>query len=307
MHIRSIAYFDADKRYKVYRIDFHSLTELELYLEGDPKVNDVVFSSQKSKYMPESFAGVPLDQAITYCHGGYVKGFPMFLKLKKELESSNVRLTNFRRSVPSVVGSRPNVPNFIAGTPKTMYRLDRAKEKKFIDVYINLAYSGSTTEEQIRNRGILVLNMITLFEQNNMGVNLYAFEASCMNDEIFIADIQLKKPGETINVGKCYYPLCGKEFIRRVLVRVKESMPFQGKWGIGYGGVLREELVRACLGIDETKILVRSPIEIGLKGENIYEDADIFFEELKLSDRIKVPKYGELLREREERANESGD
>ena len=73
-----------------------------------------------------------------------------------------------------------------------MFRLEREKEKKFIDVYINLVYSGDTSDEQIRNRGILVLNMISLFEQNHIGVNLYAFEASCLKDEIFIADIRLK-------------------------------------------------------------------------------------------------------------------
>ena len=97
-----------------------------------------------------------------------------------------------------------------------------------------------------------------------------------------------------MNYGKCYYPLCGKEFIRRLLVRVKESMPFREKWGLGYGGVLSEDLVRKCMNIDEGKILIRSPKEIGIKGENIYEDADIFFDDLNLSDVISVPRYGEL-------------
>ena len=263
MQGNAISYLEADKRYKVFRIKFNSLTELELYLSQDPKVNTMVFSSQKSIFMPESFAGAPLSQAIRYCHGGYQKDFEIFLEMKKQLEKANVKASHYRRSVPAVVGSRPNVPNFIAGTPKTMYRLDRAKTKKFVDVYINLAYSGETTEEQIRNRGILVLNMISLFEQNDIAVNLYAFEASCLYGEIFIADIRLKKPGEFINIGKCYYPLCGKEFLRRVLVRVKESMPFTERWGMGYGGVLPEDLVRLCMGIDGDSILIRSPLEIG--------------------------------------------
>ena len=288
-----------NRRYKIFRKDFHSLTELELYLQSDPEVNSAVFPSKKSEYMPESFAGAPLDQAIRYCHGGYEKGFKVFLQLKKELERANVKANHFRRSVASVVGSRPNVPNFVAGTPKTMFRLDRAKERKFIDVYVNLAYSGETTEEQIRNRGILILNVISLFEQNEIGVNLYAFEASYLQDEIFIADVRLKKPGETLNVGKCYYPFCGKEFVRRVLVRVKESMPFQGKWGLGYGSVLPEDLVRKCMGINEEKLLIQSPQEIGIKGEDLYEDADIFFDELNLSDEIKVPRYGEFKRKQE--------
>lgn len=300
MLIRPVSILSADRKYKVYRIDFHSLTELETYLLGDPKVNAAVFPSQKSEYMPESFAGAPLAQAIRYCHGGYDTGFDKFLQLKKDLERANVKAQNFRRSVPSVVGSRPHVPNFLAGTPKTMFRLDRAKEKKFIDLYVNLAYSGETTEGQILSRGILVLNMINLFEQNGIAVNLVAFEASQVQDEIFIAEVRIKRPGESLNAGKCYYPLCGKEFIRRVLSRVKESMPFHQKWGLGYGGVLSEDLVRRCMGITEDVLLVRSPIEIGLKGKNIYEDADLFFNDLNLSDEIKVPRYLDYMRKQNE-------
>ena len=245
MHIRPVSLIsDENRTYKLYRVDFHSLTDLELWLASDPPVNEKVFPSQKSVYMPVKFAGAPLEEAIRYCHGGYDKEFQLFIQLKKEIEKANVKLVRVRRSAPAVVGSRPNVPNFVAGTPKTMYRLDKVEEKKFVDIVINLAYSGETREAQIRNRGILTLNLINLFEQNNIGVNLYAFEASYYMNEIFIAEIQLKQPGEVLNVGKCYYPLCGKEFIRRVLVRVKESMPFHQKWGIGYGGVLPEELLR---------------------------------------------------------------
>ena len=143
------------KTYSIYRMDFHSLTDLEMYLDGGPKVNRDIFPVQKSVEMPETFAGESLAQAIRYCHGGYENGFELFLEMKKELENANVKYEYFRRSVPAVVGSRPHVPNFVAGTPKTMYRLDRVKEKKFVDLYINLVYSGVTTQEQIVNRGIL--------------------------------------------------------------------------------------------------------------------------------------------------------
>ncbi|MBO4679457.1 MAG: hypothetical protein J5626_07285 [Lachnospiraceae bacterium] len=280
-----------DEKFKIYRINFKSLTELELWLKGDPSVNKNIFKSQKSLYLLEDFAGEPLNVAINYCHGGYETGLDMFMRLKKELESVNVVKSNFRRSVPAVVGSRPHVPNFVAGTPKTMFRLDKAKEKKFIDVYINLAYSGENTDAQIRNRGILALNLISLFESNGIGVNLYAFEASYHFEEIFIADVKLKRPDEIINIGKCYYPLCGKEFIRRLLLRVKESMPFTEKWGLGYGAVLPEMLIRKYMNIDEKKLLILAPDEMGIKGKDIYEDAEAFFEHLNLTDKIMVPNY----------------
>ena len=284
-----------EKNYTIYRVDFHSLTELEMFLEENPGVNHDIFPTQKSIEMPEEFAGEPIEKAIRYCHGGYGNGFELFLSSKKELEHANIRHESFRRSVPSIVGSRPHVPNFVAGTPKTMYRLDRVRETKFIDLYINLVYSGSTTQEQIINRGILTLNLISLLEHQKIDVNLYAFEASYFDNEIFIADIKLKKPGQPLNIGKCYYPLCGKEFIRRLLTRVKESMPFKQSWGRGYGSVLPEDLLKKCINIKEDTILIRSPIEMGLKGKNIYEDADIFFEQLKLSDKIQLPKYRDLI------------
>lgn len=282
---------DRDEKFKIYRIYFKSLSELENYLKGDPEVNREVFKTQKSIYLPEDFAGEPLSNAINYCHGGYEKGLGVFMRLKKELESVNILKTNYRRSVPAVVGSRPHVPNFVAGTPKTMWRLDKAKEKKFIDIYINLAYSGENTDSQIRNRGILTLNLISLFENNDIGVNLHAFEASYNYEELFIADVKLKRPDEIINVGKCYYPLCGKEFIRRLLVRVKESMPFMEKWGIGYGAVLPEPLIRRYMEIDDKKLLILSPDEMGIKGKDIYEDANAFFEHLNLTGKIAIPNY----------------
>ena len=280
-----------DEKFRIYRINFKSLTELELWLKGDPTVNKAIFKSQKSLFLLEDFAGEPLNVAINYCHGGYETGLDMFMRLKKELESVNVIETNYRRSVPAVVGSRPHVPNFVAGTPKTMFRLDKAKEKKFIDVYINLAYSGENTDAQIRNRGILALNLISLFESNGIGVNLYAFEASYHFEEIFIADVKLKRPDEIINIGKCYYPLCGKEFIRRLLLRVKESMPFEEKWGLGYGAVLPDQLIRKYMGIDDKKLLILAPDEMGIKGKDIYEDAEAFFEHLNLTDKITIPNY----------------
>ena len=70
---------------------------------------------------------------------------------------------------------------------------------------------------------------------------------------------------------------------------VKESMPFKQKWSVGYGSGLPRDLLKKVLNIGDNKILIRSPLEMGLKGKNIFEDADIFFEQLHLSDNIYVP------------------
>ena len=278
----------------VYRMHFKSLNDLEMYLRSDPAVTTNVFKSQKSIYMPENFAGEPLEAAIDYLHGGYDKNLDMFLKLKKEIDAVNVRYSNNRKTVTSVVGSRPNVPAYIAGAPKTMYRMERVKEKKFVDIYMNIAYSGHTTEQQVRNRGILTLNLVNVLESHDIGVNLHVFEACFVEKEVLITEVVIKKPGELLNISKCYFPMCSKEFLRRVLLRVKESVPFLGlNWGISYGAVLDEERTRKYLGVSKNQIMILSPQAMGIKGSDIYEDADAFISKLDLGDEISFPKYKE--------------
>lgn len=294
-------YLRIDKmdRMSIYKMNFSSLSQLHLFLKSNPAINRNVFYTQKSKDAPARFAGEPLDAAIDYCVGGYEKDFEMFVKLIKDIDRVNNRYIRSRKMRPSVVGSRPNVPAYVAGAPKSMYRMDRAKEKKFITIFMNLAYTGNTTEAQIRNRGILTLNLIKLLENNDYGVNLKVFEACTVGSDIFAASIGLKKPGELLNAKKCYYPLCGKEFLRRVLSRVKESMPFKEKWHMSYGLLLNDQLTHTIMDIPQNAIIIKAPDEMGIRGIDIYEDADNFWKKLHLSDEIVVPDYVKDSKEKE--------
>lgn len=290
---------DKMERMSIYKMNFSSLSQLHLFLKSNPAINRNVFYTQKSKDAPARFAGEPLDAAIDYCVGGYEKDFEMFVKLIKDIDRVNNRYIRSRKMRPSVVGSRPNVPAYVAGAPKSMYRMDRAKEKKFITIFMNLAYTGNTTEAQIRNRGILTLNLIKLLENNDYGVNLKVFEACTVGSDIFAASIGLKKPGELLNAKKCYYPLCGKEFLRRVLSRVKESMPFKEKWHMSYGLLLNDQLTHTIMDIPQNAIIIKAPDEMGIRGIDIYEDADNFWKKLHLSDEIVVPDYVKDSKEKE--------
>ena len=89
----------------------------------------------------------------------------------------------------------------------------------------------------------------------------------------------------------CYYPMCGKEFVRRVLCRIKESMPFKCGWGLSYGVVLSEEYTRMIMDFHDKDIYIGSPSEMNIKGENIYEDADSFLDKIGIGDKIVLPVY----------------
>ena len=85
--------------------------------------------------------------------------------------------------------------------------------------------------------------------------------------------------------------MCGKEFLRRVLVRIMESAPFRHDWYMSYGRVMTENQIRTVLDIPDDKIMILSPKEMGILGNDIYEDADAFLSKIKLKEEIRFPSY----------------
>ncbi|MBO4280275.1 MAG: hypothetical protein J5872_00315 [Lachnospiraceae bacterium] len=280
-------------RISLFSFFFESMGAVEMYLRGNPEVNAKSFPIMMSVRADLNFAGPPLEEAISYCTGGYVEGLEEFMRLSNRLETVNRQSVRQHGSEPAFVGNRPNVPAYIAGAPKTMYRLSRVVEKKVIRIYMNLAYSRNTTEEQIKTRGILALNLVRILERNNYIVDFRVFEASNEYNEYFLCEIMLKKPGQKLDPAKCYYPMCGRSFLRRVISRIKESTPFVGNWGMTYGKVADENVIKKILRIDENAIYIGTPQSMGIVGKDIRQDADAFLKRLKLSDRIRVPQYTE--------------
>ncbi len=276
---------------KDFKMRFSSLSEIQMFLRDNPDRNREVFAESASETAPEAFAGAPLKQAIKYCIGGYEDRFEEFLRFARELEAHNVRFANERYTETSVVGQRPNVPAYVAGAPKTMYRLKRAQEKKNINIFMNVSYPASSTEEQIRNRGIVTLNLIRILERNGYIVNFRVFEYSMNDYETFLCEVVLKKPGEQLDSRKCYYPMCGKSFVRRIMARIKESMPFESNWGLSYGKVMKESAARRALKAEEGDIYIGAPLEMNIMGNDLYADADAFLDKLNIRDKIVVPRY----------------
>ncbi len=274
-----------------YKMYFRSIGEVQSFLLSDPDINSDIFYEQKSKTASEDFAGAPLEQAINYCIGGYSENYDQFLALSKQLEQVNKKSVKVRKTTTSFVGQRPNVPAFIAGAPKNMYRLERTEEKKLKRIWMKVTYEASTTEQQIRNRGIIALNLIKLLEMNNYMVDFRLFEVCSVESEVFRCEVGLKRPGELLFPRLCYYPMCGKAFVRRVLCRIKESMPFKCGWGLSYGVVLNEQYTRMIMDIQDGDIYIGSPSEMNIRGENIYEDADAFLNKIGIGEKIVIPVY----------------
>ncbi len=276
---------------KEYRMHFNSIGEVQTFLSKDPDINSEIFYEQKSKTSSVEFAGAPLEESIKYCIGGYSKDYDQFLRLADQLERVNKKKARVRKTVTSFVGHRPNIPAYLADAPKAMYRLEKSEEKKLVRIWMKVTFESRTTEAQIRNRGIIALNLVKLLEMNNYMVDFRIFEVCSMESEVFRCEIMLKKAGQSLMPRLCYFPMCGKEFVRRILCRIKESMPFKDGWGLSYGVVMDEKMTRMIMDFNDSDIYIGSPSEMNIRGENIYEDADAFLKCINLSDKIVIPVY----------------
>lgn len=275
---------------KIYKVSFKSMSELYMYLSDDPSINRNVFVRQHSILGNTEFAGEPYEKALDYCLGGYEGDYKVVMKMQKELEKYVPVKVRIRRTEKSVAGSHPNVPAFVAGSPKAMYRQERAKEKKFCTVYFNLACPVRTTHNAILNRGALALSLVKLLEAEGMGVNLKVFMSVYIRNEILVFDISLKSPQELLNAKKCFYPLCSREFVRRIVFRVMESVPFEcNEWYPGYGIALSDGQFRNIFGISQNDMVISSPDEMGVTGENIFSDGAEMFRIMGIDDSIIIP------------------
>ena len=279
-------------RMLVCHLFFDSVSDIARFIAQNPPVNEVCFPIRVSERADVLFAGPPLQESISYCTGGYEEGYKEFMELSRQLEAVNRRNATTNRSEPSLVGSRPNVPAYVAGAPKSMLRRQRAAEKRVIRLVMNLSYGRNTTENQIKNRGILVLNLISLLEQNNYIVDFRLMDASYGYEELFLFEVRLKRPGQKLDPGLCYFPMCSKAFLRRIISRIKESMPFRDtEWGVTYGKVAGEEKIKRYSDYTGDAIFIGTPQSLGIVGQNIFADADAFLHNLGLSDTIRVPRY----------------
>ena len=268
---------EAEEEYTFYELTFQNLTDLYAYLKSDPEVNSKIFRRLSSQKSDTEFSGVSYETALNYIISGYSENYDKYLTIKKQLDKTIPTLVDRREPIKSVAGSRPNVTNFIAGVPKNMYKLQRMQENKFVTIHFNLSYSHVNTPEQIRNRGNLTLNLIKLLELNGYKVKLNTFFLMHEYNEIIYIKLNLKKHGELINERKCYYPMCSREFLRRIAFRIMESVPIENyAWGESYGKNLCDDSIRSVLGISDNDILINSPNHMDIMGFSIEEDAENF-------------------------------
>ena len=135
----------------------------------------------------DSWAGGTVDQALGYARHGdvsYVSEAERLVeKIDSEIDTEGVR----PMWTPSVVGSFPLVPAYLAGTPEAMMaRTDVPDARGELDLWVEMGVSVNVSQKDMRRRGVMVLaaamalsrvrnvrvTCFTAFKYNNMTVPL---------------------------------------------------------------------------------------------------------------------------------------
>lgn len=283
---------------KIYEVDFLGLNELYEFLVSNPPINTNSFPKTRSQVGLDTAIGKDLfelsyEDALKFLLGGYNKNIEELFQLEKSLEAQKRYSANKTRVIRSQSGSRVCINGFVSNSPKKFYRLERMEEKKFIRIHVNMSFRAMDGVKNVLHRGVLLKNFVDLLESNNYNVDLNTFILlrGQESEELFYFKVNLKKINSSMNLQDIIFPLTSLDFLRRIVFRVMESVPFQGrKWYNGYGGAVYEDEVKRLLNISSRDIYVGTPNEIGINGLSLKDDADEFLEYVAASNYVRVLK-----------------
>ena len=285
-----------DRKDIIYKANFSNLTDLHDYLKRNPKVNKIFRGGQSSLSNDYSFHGESLDKSIDYCIRGYKDGLDSFLKANAKLKEAIKETSDSRKMVRSIYGGVPLAPLVAAGVPDCMLRYDLDTSETVRNIFFSLGYACANDTTQIINRGLATLYIIQALEERGELVNFRAFDFSHVDNEYTNIEINLKKPGDQfLDVGKCYFPLVRKEFLRRILFRVQESVPVEKyEWRNSYGQVVSTNKTREFFNMKDTDIYIPQPKSCGIYGYNIYDDTISLIESLNLEKEFDIQKIKKI-------------
>lgn len=286
----------------VYELHFEDLFELISFInETEPSEKWGSKTSLASIGGSEYFTGTSsLEEAKELCIHGVGENFGNLLEMKDNLDKAFPILTQKRKSSESVYGFRPNIQKYLTNNPRSMYKLERKEEHKFLTIYFNVSVFGDISKEAFTNRGIILMSLIKLLESSDYRVelnflNLCKKKGTIENKkeitEYIYITVNIKKQAQILDKNICFFPMCHPSFQRRIMFAVRERCDVkQLSWSAGYGSSLDKDETAAFLGLDSSSIIISNPYELGIRGNNIYEDTERFLRNIDFSKYVSLNK-----------------
>ena len=279
-----------DENKIIHYLSFDSIEEVLKYIETTPPAWKKLQSRATEQHRVNFTQTKDLDEAIELCRFSKFEDSKELFKINQNLNFEVPNYLNKRKTVLSNYGFRPDVPKNIIGHPNQMHRIVRDESRKFINIYFNIAESGSKSKGQIYNKGILTLKLVEFLEKMNYRVNFNLFELSyneiMSGREYFYTKTNVKNFNEKLDPNICYFPICHPSFLRRINFAIIETLgdEFESRlWSGNYGKVPDEKSVSEILKLSDNDILINHCSELGVNGYDLYADAQNFMNSINLN------------------------
>ena len=152
--------------------------------------------------------------------------------IKDELKDfSKTVLRNQNRTVKSVQGFMPCVPNAIKGVPKSMYALKKlpVKKQKTVRLIINNTSTGGTTAQELMKCGLTVLKLAVMLDKKAIRTRIDVVpKASYNGNSCYGCSVTIKDYRQPMNISKMAYPLAHVSLFRRHGFKWLETLAEEG-------------------------------------------------------------------------------
>lgn len=167
---------------------------------------------------PDWFGKTPRNDWHNCLRNGSTKYLRAAEKLVDDMQEAQLFRTGQKLQTSSVVGDTPNIANYLAGVPETMFSIEASDYVDMstpIRIYVNLVISMGVTEVEFTNRGIAILGLVLALKQVRP-VELYlvsvAGPVGC--GSLMAAGPIIKVETNPMDLGRATYMICDVSFTR---------------------------------------------------------------------------------------------
>lgn len=197
----------------MYDLTFSSMQEITEY------INSKTFDNPESKIQREkSFCPFTWEQAIGFMSNGW----PVSQKIRIEAENLEKSLEAPHGYKYETTGDILDVGTFLTGKPECWLEPDMVDNRKVYKIIVNSSYSAKINQKDIINRGIAIISLVDLLQEEGHIVELEVVETvrNIMDKPEF--KIRFEVGTSPLDIDKLFFMIANPAFLRRIIFAICE-------------------------------------------------------------------------------------
>ena len=232
---------------------FNGPHAFSVYCAGTQPSKSWLKSGAASKASQSNWNGeISWSESIKLCMNGWRNGWEDISQDMVTIEDEEKPIRPRITLNPGYSGSRPSVSRVIAGVPKQMIRAARPRvNAPAVKLIVSIGALSSVDAEAYKRRGAAVCAYIDAVETAGISTEIVALSrASAGHKAVAEVSVQLKQPGQPLDVDAVAFCLGHPAMLRRLVFRWREKEMLWKDFHYGYGRSCNPEEEEGALRIN---------------------------------------------------------